>query len=151
MKNTAHSALLSSEAKSTSQQNSQQTQVEAPINTPDIELQTKCANAASLYFNKEKTDLTYMQDYQSHWNRQQNKCFIKISSSYRTDRPGIKSENGVDLYDAIEGVFYGSLLRGDSSVINFCAYGKSDGDGHGMKKCSTSDEFDTYMASIMNN
>jgi hypothetical protein len=114
----------------------------------DIDLQTKCANEANLYLDKVKGQ--YSVDYQSHWNKQQNKCFIKISSSYPDNPPISSFGNGVELDDAIEGVYYGSLIT-DMSGIKVCMYGKSDGDGHGMQKCSTNEQFDTYMANIMGN
>ena len=127
-----------------------QPKISASTSTTDLSLQTKCANEAELYFNNKVKNSEYSQDYQSHWNKQQNKCFIKITSIF-PDNKFYGGGTGVELDDAIEGVYYGALDINSFGVIKVCMYGKSDGNGHGMQTCSSSEQFDSFMASLMNN
>jgi hypothetical protein len=116
----------------------------------DISSQTKCADEAKQYFENHKNDLSPLQNYENHWNQKLNTCFIKITSTY-FDSPTSNSGTGIELDDAIGGVYYGTLINETVKGITVCIYGKSDGEGHGMQRCKTADDFYSYMKSIMEN
>ena len=89
-------------------------------------LQEKCAEAAKKYFfeggnkfSQQAEGGLWAHNYQSHYSRTLDKCFILFISSYwpkAKDEPVLWSET---LYDVFEGKSYGSFYRTQYKNFNW--------------------------------
>ena len=125
------------------------------LNTSDIDLQTKCASQAKIFFDYFISDSQERQsdEYSNHYNATLSKCFVLI-------KHGITSVNDIytkNFFDAIEKKQYGSYAWKSQQgkkyweVPPFDCTIYSDGNQDTVKACKTEEEFDAFVATYIKN
>ncbi|MDD4901562.1 MAG: membrane lipoprotein lipid attachment site-containing protein [Patescibacteria group bacterium] len=115
----------------------------------NLTLQAKCSKDAENFFNLHwrKSIPTGMLalDYQNHYNKTLDKCFILIIFNFKTDigdGSPASYTNDKFLYDVYENVQYGTIDITDK-ILQKCEVSS--------KKCVSLDDFNNLSESYMNN
>jgi hypothetical protein len=120
----------------------------------DLDLQSKCADGARKYFKENwsaRDPDTILLTYENHFNKSKNRCFVFIEYHFNVNRTTGAWCNSMSLYDAFEGVKYGSIM------LNYINIGQTyetrttvshcDVDD---QKCTTVEEFNAKIRPYMN-
>lgn len=108
----------------------------------NLDLQTKCAEQAQIFFNNKKANIDTW-DYQNHYNVTQNKCFILITETF-FDKSGISET----LYDIFENKEYANGNFGKDGLwkpANYCNFIDQ------TKDCKSINDFNEFVKNYMEN
>ncbi|MGC2420091.1 MAG: hypothetical protein WA405_00405 [Candidatus Acidiferrales bacterium] len=118
----------------------------------DYDLQAKCSKDARAWFNENWSSdkNTMLLDFNNHYNKALNKCFILVEYHYST---GVSASwmNSMTLWDVYENLKYGNLSENHS--IDFKSEPRDEVITCEVadKKCTTSDQFVGLTWPYLNN
>lgn len=132
------------------QNNNQNLQIQAnQQQVNNVDLQTKCADAAAKIFKAAGYSANNLASYTNHWNKKLGKCFI-LSVSY------IEDSKEKDLYDVYENKQYGTFFESNatrsmgSPDCEMYPSGRLSDNVSNFQKCNSEIEFDDFVNPFMN-
>jgi len=95
------------------------------ISSMNLDLQEKCAKQSSTFFKEnytfeKKTGETWLNDYENHYNKKLNKCFIQIEQHYITSDMSTKSKALIDVFENKSLGGYSSLTKNSEEKMIDC-------------------------------